>query len=283
MSYRHLQGSANSFVPALEDLGTGYSWGPNYFEQRTPKNSEFNVDTSPRGGIGFAGIGELFNLNQTAREDFNAYRFATNYPDQYQSNYHDPSGQDIYLDAWTMDFAAKEPFTRDAYQRLRIKSGADSQAWYNQSLGYDGRAPNPSWNQFGQNWSKLNPAPVMLSIGAPLSTDVNGEQQFQVDNWNSPTFDEAEIYRGGDRVGGDAEEANLLFAGISNMVTTRSDVFTVHFQIRTFAQNPDTGLWDATDPDMILDDSRYVMLVDRSEVDSPEQSPRILYLQKTSN
>ena len=123
----------------------------------------------------------------------------------------------------------------------------------------------------------------MLSIGAPLSTDVNGEPSFQVYDWNQPTFNEAEAYRGGDKVGGDAEEANLLFAGISNMVTTRSDVFTVHFQIRTFAQNPDTGLWDATDPDMILDDSRYVMLVDRSEVDSPEQSPRILYLQKTSN
>ena len=282
VSYRSLQGSADEFNPIIEDMVTGYSFGPNYFRQRTPKNDEFNEATSPRGGHGFSSIGELFNLNQDAREDFNAYRFATGYPGQYQSNYHDPSGHDIYLDAWTMDFAAKEPFTRDAYQRLRIKSGADSQAWYNQSLGYDRRAPNPSWSQFGQNWSKVNSAPTILSIGAPLSTDVNGEPQFQVD-WGNLVFDDLETYRGGDKVAGDAEEANLLFSGISNMVTTRSDVFTVHFQIRTFVQNPETGLWDATDPDMILDDSRYVMLVDRSAVDRPDQSPRILYLQKTSN
>ena len=84
-------------------------------------------------------------------------------------------------------------------------------------------------------------------------------------------------------VAGDAEEANLLFSGISNLITTRSDVFTVHFRVRTFSQNPETGVWDATDPDAILDDSRYVMLVDRSRVDTSDDSPRILYVQKVSN
>ena len=36
-----------------------------------------------------------------------------------------------------------------------------------------------------------------------------------------------ELHLTGDRVAGDAEEQSLLFSGISNIVTTRSDVFTV--------------------------------------------------------
>ncbi|MCH7491908.1 MAG: hypothetical protein IID05_14590 [Gemmatimonadetes bacterium] len=83
-----------------------------------------------------------------------------------------------------------------------------------------------------------------------------------------------------DEVAGDSEEANLLFAGMSNMITTRSDVFTVYFKIRSFTQNPVTGRWDATDPEHIVDDSRYVMLVDRSEVNVPSDKPKIVYLEK---
>jgi len=82
-----------------------------------------------------------------------------------------------------------------------------------------------------------------------------------------------------DEVAGDVEEANLFFAGLSNLVTTRSDVFTVYFRIRSFRQN-DQGVWDATDRDFIVEDSRYVMLVDRSEVNVPTDKPRIVYLEK---
>ena len=83
-----------------------------------------------------------------------------------------------------------------------------------------------------------------------------------------------------DEVAQDAEELNLLFAGMSNMITTRSDVFTVYFKVRSFKQNPTTGVWDATNPEFIVDDSRYVMLVDRSEVNHPNDKPKILYLEK---
>ena len=83
-----------------------------------------------------------------------------------------------------------------------------------------------------------------------------------------------------DQVAQDVEEANLLFAGISNLITTRSDVFTVYFKIRSFRQNPTTGVWYATDPEYIVDDSRYVMLVDRSEVNHPHDKPKIVYLEK---
>lgn len=86
-----------------------------------------------------------------------------------------------------------------------------------------------------------------------------------------------------DKVAEDAEEANLLFSGISNLVTTNSDVFTVYFKVRSFRQNPVSGVWDATDPEQIVSEARYVMLVDRSQVDSPSDQPKILYLEKLPN
>ena len=104
-----------------------------------------------------------------------------------------------------------------------------------------------------------------IDFGAPLSTDIIGDRIIG-------TFDS-------DGVSGDVEELNLLMAGASNLVTTRSDVFIVHFKVRTFMQNAE-GVWDATDPEYILDESRYVMMVDRSEVDSPVDSSRILFLEK---
>jgi len=87
----------------------------------------------------------------------------------------------------------------------------------------------------------------------------------------------------GDGVAADAEEYNLLFSGLSSLVTTRSDTFTVYFKVRSFRQNPVTGVWNATDPEFIVDDSRYVMLVDRSNVNSPTDKPRILYMEKLPN
>lgn len=88
-----------------------------------------------------------------------------------------------------------------------------------------------------------------------------------------------------DDTAGDAEEANMLFAGASNMVTTRSDTFTVYFRVRSFRQNTSVypPVWDATNPDYIVDDSRYVMLVDRSNVNRPGDKPKILYMEKLPN
>ncbi|MDZ4753932.1 MAG: hypothetical protein SGJ11_05480 [Phycisphaerae bacterium] len=86
-----------------------------------------------------------------------------------------------------------------------------------------------------------------------------------------------------DRVAGDVEERNLLFSGISNLVTTRSDVFTVYFRLKAVRQDPVSGRWDATNPEFIADDSRYVMIVDRSNVQKPGDRPRILALRKVDS
>ena len=115
--------------------------------------------------------------------------------------------------------------------------------------------------------------PATPQPGAFLSTDVQNPD---------PAFTPLDP-DSGDAVTGDVEEANLLFAGISNLITTQSDVFTVHFKIRSFRQNPVTGIWDATDSEQIVDERRYVMLVDRSQVNNPGDQPRILYLEKLPN
>jgi hypothetical protein len=111
------------------------------------------------------------------------------------------------------------------------------------------------------------------ATGAAISTDVIGGA-------NDPVH--------GDTVAGDAEEASLLLAGAANMLTTRSDTFTVAFRIRAFRRNPQGRLpsgyvgpvWDATDPAFIVSDERFVMLVDRSDVNRPDDRPRIVYLER---
>jgi len=86
-----------------------------------------------------------------------------------------------------------------------------------------------------------------------------------------------------DLTAGDSIEMNSLLKGISNIVTVRSDVFTVHMRVRTIKRNPLSGRWDATDPEFLIDESRYVMGVDRSNVDRPGEKPRILYFNKVPN
>ena len=75
----------------------------------------------------------------------------------------------------------------------------------------------------------------------------------------------------------------LLLSGIANLVTTRSDVFTVYIRIRSFTQNAATGRWDASDRENVIEDTRYVMLVDRSNVDRPGQQPRVLYVERVDD
>jgi len=105
------------------------------------------------------------------------------------------------------------------------------------------------------------PADVLLGVGG--SVDVPTKQH--------------------DKPLGDAEDLNLLFKGISNLVTTRSDVFTVYLRIRQVRQDPVNGRWDATNPDLIVDESRFVMGVDRSEVNAPSDQARIIYFQRVPN
>jgi len=117
-------------------------------------------------------------------------------------------------------------------------------------------------------------------ISLRLSTDLN-----DIHNPRTAPALAWDLRRHRDLVAGDAEEANMLFAGASNLITTRSDTFTVYFKVRSFRQNTSVSppIWDATNKEYIVDDSRYVMLVDRSGVNRPGDKPRILYLEKLPN
>lgn len=139
-------------------------------------------------------------------------------------------------------------------------------------LGFDpyaGLSGNFSGFDLGYSWStdRTNPRPrqlpadVLVGIGA--NTDVPTKQH--------------------DEPLGDVEDLNLLFKGVSNLVTTRSDVFTVYLRVRQVRQNPVNGRWDGMNPDLIVDESRYVLCVDRSEVNSPSDQPRIVYFQRVPN
>lgn len=281
-------------APAL----TGYVLGPSYADRGTA--TDFTLGDGdgssaayarPRGDRGIASLGELFNLTTPAPFNFTMEDFDGN-----GGGFNETAGTELYSDAWTMGFAANDPFIR-RYSPLARNRGVGGTLPWNAGVDSDRRARSPYGNNgialpgdvnYDNGFALYRPT---LSMGSPLSTDVIGEPfsrtlssgQLAPTRSGHQPFDQLEAYRAGDRVAGDAEEANMLFSGMSNMISTRSDMFTVHFRVRTFKQNAETGVWDATDADAIVDDSRYVMLVDRSNVDKPSDRPRILYLQKVQN
>jgi hypothetical protein len=107
---------------------------------------------------------------------------------------------------------------------------------------------------------------AVIETDDPATTDVVETEQFRYDQTAT-----------------DALERNSLLKGISNIATVRSDVFTVWVRIRTIRQDPLTGRWPGMDPEYIVDDSRYMMTVDRSSVDRPGEAPRILSFVKVPN
>jgi hypothetical protein len=115
--------------------------------------------------------------------------------------------------------------------------------------------------------------------GSRLGIDVNQPDRDLLRPAGDPNNVDEFLRQEGDPAAGDAEERRMLFGGVSNLVTTTSDLFTVHFRVRAFRPRED-GILDATDPTAVLSDRRYVMLVDRSSVNTPTDSPRIVYLQE---
>jgi hypothetical protein len=115
-----------------------------------------------------------------------------------------------------------------------------------------------------------------------VATDNPGTPTVETDDSRTTNVVEDRIYRY-DMTAGDAVEQNQVLKGISNIVTTRSDVFTVWLRIRTIRQDRQTGRWNGADPSLIVDDSRYMMTIDRSSVDRPGERPRIVNFVKVNN
>jgi hypothetical protein len=161
--------------------------------------------------------------------------------------------------SWSIRYAGSDPF-RSTWDRDGGGLGANSTAIRGVApAGYVQGVPIGSGAAF--------------SIGGRTAID---DHVLIVAQDNPSTAAAADPVRRFDRTSGDALEQNSLLRGISNIVTTRSDVFTMWVRVRTIRQDPLTGLWNATDPDSIVDDSRYVLTIDRSAVDRPGDAPKIL-------
>jgi hypothetical protein len=193
--------------------------------------------------------------------------------------------------------------------RVGISNGAD-QSWPQRSTSITGASLDPYayQNDFGAGtnvgsstapWNPAAPDPDLntrLGLGWRPEVNQDGEASDfarQADarlstdrrniSWFQNKADASTRVEIPDEVAGDAEEANLLFAGISNLVSVRSDVFTVHMRVRSFRQNPVSGLWNAVDSEFVVDDSRYVFVVDRSKCDLPGETPEIRLFSKVPN
>ncbi len=276
--------TADDYLPDLDQ----YYDALGAYAYNLPSLQDVNADDTvrySRGERGFAGIGELFQLTRPAYYDFG-------FTADGMGDYRDALGTSIAADAWRMDWAGRNPF---GFQDKQIHG-----PWGN--LSGQSQLTDPR-GVVGQRSPLDNPGSFLSTdTGRLFDTQVNSlcESDYVASgpgnrlNWG--VHDDAvrhlrdtgssadprarEVHLTGDRVAGDAEEHSLLFSGISNIVTTRSDIFTVHLRIRTFRRDAETDVWDATDPKNIVDDARYVMVVDRSEVDHPGDRPRILMMQR---
>ena len=175
-----------------------------------------------------------------------------------------------YDKSWGSQLAGMDPYR---LSRTDVASGQGYQSYVADPFGQVGNDP----------------------LDARLSTDRQGtrtfdfvrQDLFKADGTRGsdglPDFSVANCFRAEpDRIAGDSEERNLLFKGISNIASTRSDVFTAYFRVRTIRQGAD-GRWNAMDPESILADTRYVMCIDRSKVNRPTDKPRIVYFTQVND
>jgi hypothetical protein len=218
-----------------------------------PIRSGVSPSRGMRSQRGFESIGEVAGMGRIAAKAF----FNTEFPDwQYDRG-------------WSVKFAGLDPFRYSANVG-GLGTDALAQGWFADfNPFYSGTAPALRTRLRDQE-----------PLDARLSTDRQGVRRFD--------------YRVGirvpdaftlepDAIFGDSEEQNLLFKGISNLVSTRSDVFTVYLRVRTVRQDPLTGGWNGVDPESLVEDVRYVMGVDRSNVRRPSDQPRILYLERVED
>lgn len=221
---------------------------PNYFD-RGQIPGDVNNDTYQDTGFfpgmraerGFESLGEAMLLTRTTAAPNGADGAAWGWNDNQ---------------SWSIRFAGLDPFRR---AQLPVNNAIDFGGGYRQ-LNNNGVYVNPPYN-------------------ARVSTDsFRGERlEFGSGSGGAVTLREVPTFSS---VIGDAREQELLLNSLSNILTTRSDVFTVYLRVRSVKADPVTGRYDGTDPKLIVDDSRFVIGIDRTEVDRPGDAPRILFFQK---
>jgi hypothetical protein len=251
-------------VPAFGSAASAAALGADWSFARPSNN---NIGSAPsrvadvpvpfnrgmRAAAGFGSIGELVGMARTIVPNPDNLAAVPAFVNALDPGAGFPDWQ--YNQGWSVRMAGNDPY-RASFQPGGNNAGL-GQGWFADDQG--GR-PEP--------------------LDARLSTDRQGVRQFNfvpggfvADAWTLTP----------DNSYGDSEEQNLLFKGISNLITTRSDVFTVYFRVRTVKQDPTTGKWNGVDPDSILEDARYVMCVDRTNVNRPSDEPRIVFFSRVQD
>ncbi len=260
--------AGNVLLPAYDDRGSfGYalSNGAPQFANWVADNIEYTqIQNAPglfpgmRRGAGLASIGEVALMQRIGVPLGNA-------------------GQSWPQRSASISGAALDPY---GYQRdvgISTSVGSSGRPW-------DPTSVTPAYNaRLGLGWRPAVDASTGIPNGPALQTDARLSTDRRHVSWSLDRRDPAATVEVPDNVAGDAEEANLLFAGLSNLVSVRSDVFTVYLKLRSFKQNPVTGVWNAADPEFIVDDSRYVFVVDRSRCNLPGDEPEIRLFSKVPN
>jgi hypothetical protein len=250
----------------MSSTSIGFSLFPEYwdrgFRADDPDDATLGFFEGMRRGQGIASIGELALLRREPGQ--------TLAPTTQGNTVVSPP--EAYQRSWSMQFASRDPF---------LMTGTDGQPRLGWSVGDDQSAIGGP--------TVLDPPGALSNLDAKLSTDrlpLVLQTDFKPDGapvssvaYHYPDIRENTVAEA-DQSFGDVEEQNMLLSGIANLVTTRSDVFTVYFRVRSFTQNPTTGVWDASDGEQVIDDVRYVMLIDRSGVNRPGDQPRILYVHR---
>ena len=243
----------------------GFPDGPKYddrgFVPPAGTTDYFPFHPGMRGERGFVSVGELALLDREYRPS----NIVTTPPqvDPEAGNWPNPDWSKDK--SWSINFAGRDPY----------RSGEDLPLTTPVTTGHAPTPVTPPPSDTGNGWRpKVVGDP---SYASQLSTERLAQSVVQYDNVNTPAFDPILQLA---QIAGDQVERNTLLKGIANMVTTRSDVFTVYLKIRSVAQNPVTGGWDATNPETLIDESRYIMVIDRSNVERPGQEPKILMFEK---
>jgi hypothetical protein len=241
---------------------TGFPDGPKYddrgFVPAAGTTDFFPFHPGMRGERGFVSVGELALLDREYRPS----NIVTTPPQV------DPEAG-VLPDwsknkSWSINFAGRDPY----------RSSEDPPLTTPVTTGHAPTPVTPPPSDGGNGWRQ---GVLGGAYASQLSTERLAQNVVQYDNVNTPAFDPILQLA---PIAGDQVERNTLLKGIANMVTTRSDVFTVYLKIRSVAQNPVTGGWDATNPETLIDESRYIMVIDRSNVERPGQEPKILMFEK---
>jgi hypothetical protein len=250
---------------------SGFLVGPKYddrgFVPVPPATDPFPFHPGMRGERGFVSVGELAVLDREFRPSN-----LENDPEAAAANTSWQANK-----SWSVNFAGRDPY----------RTGEDPPIVQPPTGGHTPPPVNPPPNHPGVGWRAPlsgTPSPVQPPIelvdgrfSAQLATERLATSVLAGDNTTTPVFDPVLALA---QVTGDQVERNSLLKGIANIATTRSDVFTVYLKVRSVAQNQQTGKWDATDPTTLIDESRYLMVVDRSNVNRPSDEPRILMFER---